>query len=178
MVVPTRRIQAKVDVPQVVEVPAGAKTVEVAVRTELTNPGEVDVVLHAPNLDEEIFWQVLDERHREVLREKPQKEGKKLKGVEEFRGLTVAGGHSEHETETLVLDAKKLKHEQTYVVRAEIWGQIAEAEFVAIHTAPMVKLRPAAKAPAKKAAGGAKKKAAKKEGGSKKKGGGKKKSGG
>lgn len=153
MVVPTRLLQAKVDVPPVVEVPQGAKTVEVRVRTELANPGELDVVLHAPTEDETVFWHVLDERHREILREKPPKRGEKRKGVEEFRSLTVAGGHSEHETETLTLAAGKLKHGRTYVVRAEVWGQIAEAEFVAIHTAPMAALRPAA-APAKRAAAG------------------------
>jgi hypothetical protein len=170
MVVPIRFIEAKIDAPAVVEVPAGATEVEIAVRTELTNSSEHDIVLHAPNEDEEIFWHVLDEKHREVLREKPPKAGKKIPGVEEFRSVTVASGHAEHETETLVLAAKKLKAGMTYVIRAEIYGQIAETEFVAIAPPKLERLRPALKAVPKAEggeAGGKKKPTVKKSAGKK-----------
>jgi hypothetical protein len=168
MVVPTRLIEASIEVPAVVEVPKGAKTVEVAVRTELANTSEYDVVLHAPDEDRELFWHVLDERQREILREMVKRPGRDLpKGVQPVRSLTIAAGHSEHETETLVLSAAKMKSGGTYTVRAEIFGQIAEAEFVAIETVPLTPLRPAKKAAAKKAA--AKKAAAKKPAGRSKK---------
>lgn len=156
MVVPTRLIAADIEVPGVVEVPAGVKTVEVAVRTGLTNVSEHDVVLHAPDEDAEIFWHVLDENHREVLREvhRPLAKTHPPKpGVETFRSVTVAAGHGEHETETLVLDAPKLKNGHTYTVRAEIFGQIAEAEFVAVKVeAAAAAKKPAAKKGAKPAA--------------------------
>lgn len=152
MVVPTRLIEASIEVPPVVEVPKGAKTVEVAVRTELANVSEHDVVLHAPNQDQELFWHVLDERHREVLREAVKRPRRELpKDVQPVRSLTIAAGHSEHETEVLVLDAAKMKAGGTYTVRAEIYGQITEAEFVAIETVPLTPLKPAKRAPAKKA---------------------------
>ena len=162
MVVPTRLIEASIEVPPVVEVPKGAKSLEVAVRTELANTSENDVVLHAPDEDRELFWQVLDERHREILREMVKRPGRDLpKGVQPVRSLTIAAGHSEHETETLLLNAAKMKSGGTYTVRAEIFGQITEAEFVAIETVPLTPLRPAKKAAKKKPA--AKKKAAAKK---------------
>lgn len=152
MVVPTRLIEASIEVPPVVEVPKGAKTVEVDVRTELKNDSEHDIVLHAPDEDQELFWHVLDERHREILREAVKRPKRELpKGVQQVRSLTIAAGHSEHETETLVLNAAKMKGGGTYTVRAEIFGQITEAEFVAIETVPLTPLRPAKKAGKKKA---------------------------
>jgi len=164
MVVPIPKlIVAKLDVPQTVGVLKGATTVEVPVRTELHNQGEEDVVLHVPDADSKVFWHVLDERHKEIYREKPRKPAPGSKGVLGVCSLTLAGGRSGHETEVLVLDAKKLKPGGTYTVRAEVWGQIAEAEFVAVEALPLTPLRPASAA--KKAAAGkpaAKKPAAKK----------------
>jgi hypothetical protein len=172
MVVPVPRlILAKLDVPQTVGVLKGADTVEVAVRTELYNRSEEDVVLHAPDAASKVFWHVLDERHREIYREKPEKPAPGPKGILGVCSLTLAAGHSEHETETLVLNAKKLKPGGTYTVRAEVWGQIAEAEFVAVQALPLTPLEPAGsggkKTASKKTAGkkaSAKKPTAKKTG--------------
>lgn len=153
MVVPTRLIEASLEVPKVVEVPRGRKTVEVAVRTALTNVSEHDVVLHTPDLDRQLFWHVLDERHREILREMVRRPGRDLpEGATPVRSLTIAAGHGEYETEILVLNAAKMKSGGTYTVRAEIWGQVTEAEFVAIETVPLTPLQPARKPAAKKAA--------------------------
>lgn len=131
MVVPTKLITPEIHVEPHVEVPKGARKVTLTVRTELRNDSEHDVVLHAPDRDAEVFWHVLDEEHRELLRERPPKADKMPKGVEAFRSLTVASGHSEHENETLEIDARDLQTGHTYTVRAEIYGQVAEAEFVA-----------------------------------------------
>lgn len=179
MVVPIPRlIVATLDVPQTVGVLKDADTVEVPVRTELYNQGEEDVVLHVPDADSKVFWHVLDERHREIYREKPQKPQPVPKGVLPICSLTLAAGHSDHETENLVLNAKKLKPGGTYTVRAEIWGQIAEAEFVAVEALPLTPLKPAssggkkaAKKPAAKKT--ASKKASAKKPAAKKSGGGK-----
>ena len=146
MVVPTRLITARVDAPQIVEVPANSRCLAIDVRTELANESEHDVVLHAPDADQEIFWHVLDENHREVLRERSRKAGDGgQEGVETFRSRTIASGHSDHETATLQLDVKKLKHGHTYTVRAEVFGQIAEAEFVAVVHRPERSPRTASK---------------------------------
>jgi hypothetical protein len=177
MVVPMpKHILAKLDVPQTVGVLKGAATVEIPVRTELHNRSEGDVVLHVPDADSRVFWHVLDERHKEIYREKPKKPEPGPKGVLNVHSLTLAGGHSDHETETLVLDAKKLKPGGTYTVRAEIWGQIAEAEFVAVEAIPLTPLKPAKPAGGKKAAAkktATKKPAAKKAAGKKSGGKGK-----
>lgn len=173
MVVPIRGIDAHLDVPQVVPFEKGADEVSVAVRTGLANVTENDLVLHAPDEDQEIFWHVLDENHREVQREKPEKPGKS--DVEHFRTITIAAGHTDHETETLVLQGKKLKNGGTYTVRAEIFGQIAEAEFVAVETVPMAQLTPAKASGSKKKASASKKASAKKKAPAKKKPAAKKK---
>jgi hypothetical protein len=130
MVVPTKLITPEIHVEPHVQVPQGAKKVSLTVRTELRNDSEHDVVLHAPDRDAEIFWHVLDEQHRELLRERPPKGDKMPKGVASFRSVTVASGHAEHDNETLEIDARELEDGHTYTVRAEIYGQIAEAEFV------------------------------------------------
>lgn len=168
MVVPLKRIQAHVDVPSVVEIPAEAETVEVAVRTELRNDTEDDIVLHSPDPDSAIFWHVLNEKHREILRDvgSAKVPWDPPEGVVPIVSLTLAGGHAEHETETLIIETKKLRSGQTYTVRAEVFGQIAEAEFVAVAQPKLEKLVPAKKPPAKKKAptkkAAAKKPAAKK----------------
>lgn len=131
MVVPTKLITPEIHVEPHVQVPKGARKVTLTVRTELRNDSEHDFVLHAPDLDDEVFWHVLDEQHRELLRERPPKGDKMPAGVESFRSLTVASGHSEHENETLEINARDLEDGHTYTVRAEIYGQVAEAEFVA-----------------------------------------------
>jgi hypothetical protein len=151
MTVPTKLITPRIEVPPTVEVPRGAKTVTLHVRTELQNDSDHDVVLHAPDEDAEIFWHVLDDEHREIVRERPPKSRKGRKGVETFRSLTIASGHSEHESEELELDAGKLRAGETYSVRAEIWGQVAEARFVAVETEPRPRKAAKKKASRKKA---------------------------
>ncbi len=160
MVVPTRLIEARLHAPPLVEVPPRARTVSITVRTELRNVSEHDYVLHTPDADQRYFWHVLDEKHREVLREarRPQGGGKKKKSWDQsLRGQTIAAGHSTHDTETLVLNAARLKDGHTYTIRAEIWGQIAETEFIAVRRSPPAKKKPTRRkkpaASAKKAAG-------------------------
>jgi hypothetical protein len=148
MVVPTKLITPEIHVEPHVQVPQGAKKVSLTVRTELRNDSEHDVVLHAPDRDAEIFWHVLDEQHRELLRERPPRGDKMPKGVASFRSVTVASGHAEHDNETLEIDARELEDGHTYTVRAEIYGQIAEAEFV-VFVAPEASTRAGATAAGK-----------------------------
>ena len=153
----TARIEAILEAPHIVEVPPRVKTVSITVRTELRNVGDQDYVLHAPDKDSEHFWHVLGPNHREVLREQPRKTVKKKTAVLPFRGLTVTPTHGVHESVTLKLNAAKLKDGQTYTIRSENWGQIAETTFVVVrHTKrPAKKKKPTStkkdkKKPAKK----------------------------
>ncbi len=139
----TTLIEAKINAPPVVEVSSRVRTVSIAVGTELRNVSEQDYVLFAPNQDSQHFWHVLDANHREVLREQPRKTNKKRKHAwHPARSQTVTLSHGVHETVTLKLDAAKLKDGQTYTIRSENWGQIAETTFVVIrHQKSPVKKR-------------------------------------
>jgi hypothetical protein len=157
-----RTIQAHVDAPQVVEVPPRKKSLELAVRAELHNAGEETIVLHAPDEDREVFWHVFDENRQEIQRSMPMRKLRPAGGeVEEFRSLTLAAGLSVHRPTTLQLDAAQLEEGKTYTIRAEIWGQVAESEFVVIRTPPPPP-KPKKKPPAKKKASGKKASAKKK----------------
>ncbi len=148
MVVPTRLIEATVHAPSIVEVPPKARTVSITMRTELYNISERDVVLHAPSGKDQYFWHVLNENHREVLRWQPYRKGggrKKKTDVHPIRSQTIAAGHSTHETETLVLKTARLKDGHTYTIRCEVWGQIAETEFIVVRIAPPSKRKPTSK---------------------------------
>ncbi len=129
----TTLIEAIIDAPPIVEVSSRVKTVSITVRTELRNVGEQDYVLYAPDQDSQHFWHVLDANHREVLREQPRKTVKKKKHAwHPARSQTITTSHAAHETVTLKLNAAKLKDGQTYTIRSENWGQIAETTFVVI----------------------------------------------
>ncbi len=129
----TTLIEAIKDAPPNDEVSSRVKTVSITVRTELRNVGEQDYVLYAPDQDSQHFWHVLDANHREVLREQPRKTPKKRKHAwHPARSQTVTLSHGVHETVTLKLDAAKLKDGQTYTIRSENWGQIAETTFVVV----------------------------------------------
>lgn len=163
MAVPSRLLEAHLDIPSVVEIPPRKKSVEVAVRAGVRNVSEHDYVLHAAG-DETVFWHVLELNQREVLRAvRSRKKAARGKYQEHpFQGLTVAAGHTAHQTETLTLDATRLEDGKTYTVRAQVWGQPAEASFVAVQgkAAPPRKKKKAAPSEKKKAAPSEKKKAA------------------
>ncbi len=131
-----RTIEAEVETPPVVEVPAGAKQVEVTVRVSVSNTGEEPVVVHAESGDGRVFWHVFDANHREVQRERGRGRGGARAtvkdGVHSFRTETVAPGHAEHATRALQLDARKLKPGGVYTVRAEFFGHVAESQFAVI----------------------------------------------
>ncbi len=160
----TTLIEAIIYAPPIVEVSSRVKTVSITIRTELRNVGEQDYVLYAPDQDSQHFWHVLDANHREVLREQPRKTVKKKSAWHPARSQTITLSHGVHETVTLKLDATKLKDGQTYTIRSENWGQIAETTFVVVRhqkrpvkkkTGPVKKKKPTptkkvAKKPAKK----------------------------
>ncbi len=149
MVVRSRMLQAKLDAPQMVEVPRGRKTVSIDVRAEITNVSDSDYVVHAPSRKHEHFWHLLDEKNREVARGTTG--GAKGDDSGQFRGQTIAAGLSIHDSHRVQLPAQKLKDGKTYTLRSEFYGQMAEVDFVAV-------------SPAKRAPGKGKKKAAKKAG--------------
>lgn len=130
----TTLIEVSVDAPHIVEVSPRKKTVSIAVRTELRNVSEHDYVLYGHSEDDQHFWHILDQNHREIWREQPRKRtaSRKKTDVHPVHTQTIAAGHSAHETETLCFDATKLKGGRTYTLRHEIWGQVAEASFIAV----------------------------------------------
>lgn len=153
---PIEAIEARIDAPDVVEIKPGQKTVRLVIRTTLLNTSDETFVLHSPSRDHEHFWHVFDEDGREIDRERGRGKGgekppdKPLK----FRSLTLAPGQECHETRKVRIDAASLlEGPSRCLLRGEIWGQSAEAEF---HTV----VRPAKLTPAKKRA--RKKRAAKK----------------
>ena len=106
-------------------------------RTKLRNVSEHDYVLHANSEDDQHFWQMFDQNHREIWREQARKRAtsRKKTDVHPMRTQTIAAGHSIHETETLSFDATRLKDGRTYILRHEIWGQVAETSFIAVRHA-------------------------------------------
>jgi hypothetical protein len=79
---------------------------------------------------------VFDQSRREIARVHGGKESAAPLGAEDFRSVTIAAGHSAHETETIELPASKLKHGRQYAVRGEIFGQTAEAAFTVVAPPP------------------------------------------
>ena len=150
-------IKAEIEAPAVVEIPRRRKTVSVTVRVSLMNEGEVDFVAHAEHSDDRHFWHVFDQNHRELIREpgkgKGGHKGVLVKnGVHSYRTTTVAAGHGLNTSRELRLDATKLAEGQTYTIRSETYGHIAETTFVALaEPRPMRAKRPgtAKKAPAR-----------------------------
>jgi hypothetical protein len=138
-------IEASVDAPHIVEISPRTKTVSIAVRTELRNVSEHDYVLYAHSEDDQHFWQMLDQNHREIWREQPRKRAasRKKTDVHPVRTQTIAAGHSTHETETLIFGATKLKDGRSYTLRHEIWGQVAETSFIAVRHAAAFKKKAA-----------------------------------
>lgn len=131
MAIRSKLIEASVDVPSVIELTGKKATLEIPVRLELANTSEHDYVLHGPAGDDQSFWHVLDEDHREVTREAvPQAKRPRVACDLQICSLTIAAGHKDQETTTLRLDASKLEEGKTYTVRAEHWGQVGEATFV------------------------------------------------
>lgn len=159
----TSLIQAEVHAPAVVEVPEGAETVEIAVRADLHNVGDNDYVLHNVG-DDAHFWHVLDENHREVLRDRTKKkrDSKKSGDVHPIRTQTIPAGLSTHTSVTLTLETKKLKDGKTYTVRSENWGQLAETTFVAVRKQASAPPKPKKKQAPKKTAAAKKTTATKK----------------
>lgn len=148
MTLPVKAIMARVDVPTIVEIKPGQKTVRLVIRTTLHNTSGEPIVLHSPSRDHEHFWHVFDENGVEIDRERGTGKGgekasdKPLK----FRSLTLTPDHECHETRTIRIDASSLlAGSSRCLLRGEIWGQSAEAEF---HTV----VRPAKLTPAKKRA--------------------------
>ena len=130
-------IQAEIDIPDVVHIPPRRKVVEVAARVSLVNSGEEDFVAHAESRDEATFWHVFNADFREITREKGRGKGghlgpRVLRGVHSYRTVTVPAGGTVNDNRTLKLDATKLKAGETYNVRGEIYGHLAEASFVAV----------------------------------------------
>ena len=163
MAVPTRMIQAKVEIPQMVLIRAGAKKVRIPVRLDLHNVSDFDYVLHSADARSEVFWHVVNENHEEVMKAWPNK-GRGFAGMENFRSRTVAAGLTDHSTETLVLKASDLESGCTYTLQAEIFGQACQQDFVVVMSppkAPAARKRTAKKAAARKKP--AKKRAARKK---------------
>lgn len=155
MVVPSRMLEAKVEAPHMVEVPSGRQTVLIDVRTEITNVSDFDYVVHAPTKKHEHFWQILDENNREIARGKAADPGGagKSAGTEDFFSETIAAGLSIHDSHRVELPTQRLKDGRTYIIRSEVFGQSAEAEFVAVRpqrSAPKKKPKKTAKSAIKK----------------------------
>ena len=112
MVNPTKLIDAVIDAPHIVEVSPKDKTIKIPVRCELQNNSEHDYVLHSPNEDNQSFWHVMDEDHREIHREKGAGKGGAGSKKDDFRSLTIASGHSSHEVLVFKLKANRLRSGQ------------------------------------------------------------------
>ena len=160
-------IQAEIDVPSLVEIPRRGKNVTIDIRVSLVNSGDETFVAHAESGDESSFIHVFNSKFREVTREpgagKGGHKGPKVKnGVHSYRTITVPAGGGVNANRRFKLDATKLKAGETYNVRGEVYGHLAEATFVAVpQPTPSPLRRTAAKKSARKKKA-AKKRAAKK----------------
>ncbi len=164
-------IQAEVAAPDIVTLKPRATTVNIDVLAKITNTGEHDYVVGAAHPDEVHDWHVLDANHREILRPPAKRSagayGRGKSKVHPHVAQTLAAGHSYHDSKTLKLDTKRLKPGNTYTIRYEHFGQIAETEFTVVpgHAAPArraAKKKTTRKAAAKKAPRKAARKPAKK----------------
>jgi hypothetical protein len=135
-----KMIEARLDAPAVVHIPA-EETVQVDVLCRLHNAAEHDWVVGASHPDDVHNWHVLGENHREVMRPppiKPEKPGKD--DPHPYVSQAVGAGRSLNVPQTLTLSTQRLKPGKTYTIRYEFWGEIAEATFVAVpsHEPPPV----------------------------------------
>lgn len=143
-------LEAELNLPDHIAVPSGAKTLDVDVLATLRNHDEDDRAVHVSNGDVH-FWQLLNERHKEVQRAPA---AAKSKGLDSARTETIAAGHVFAEPHTLSLDATKLKEGRCYTLRYVLWGEHTAEGRIHFSHAPAK----AAKAKAKgKAAKGKKK---------------------
>ena len=152
MVLPLEAIEAIVDVPGVLEVKPGAKTVRLTYRVTLRNLGQRARVLHAPSAAHAHGWHLFDEQLREIARDAA---AARAAGSEprarSFRGVTLGAGQELHETRTIAIDAAALAGASSRcLLRVHFWGQSAEAEFHTLFRP--VKLVPARKKATKKTA--------------------------
>ncbi len=133
---PDGAIRAQLDAPGVVTVSPRSTVVDVDVLARIHNTGEHDYVLGAASADDVHNWHVLDQNHKEVLRAPrgsgPRARKRSATHVHPHTTQVVASGHSHNVPRTLKLDARKLKPGQTYTIRYEFWGQIAEAQFIVV----------------------------------------------
>ena len=131
--IPTDLLRAEVEAPQVVHVSPKTKTVTLDVRVSLHNTSDEDYVVHTESQNKVLFWHVLDDNQREVLREEQPRGRRPTPTIDELHTRLIPSGFSVHDTATLKLNASKLKDGQTYTIRSNHWGQQAETTFVAIH---------------------------------------------
>ncbi len=113
-------LEAELNVPDHIAVPSGAKTLDVDVLATLRNHAEDDRAVHVSDGGGVHFWQLLDERHKEVQRAPA---AAKSKGLDSARTETIAAGHVFAEPQTLSLDATKLKEGRCYTLRYVLWGE-------------------------------------------------------
>ena len=148
-------LETELNLPDHVLMPSGAKTLDVDVLVALRNHDEDDRVVHVPDGGVH-FWQLLNERHKEVQRSPA---AAKVKGLESARTETICTGHVFAEPHTLSLDATKLKEGRCYTLRYVLWGEHTAEGRIHFSHAPAK----AAKAKAKSAKGKAGKRKAGKD---------------
>lgn len=146
MVLPVAAIEASLDIPHLVEIKPGKTSVRIVYRATLRNTGEETRVLHAPTSDHTHFWHLFDDDLNELDRERGAGKGgeKETPNPRRFRSLTLGPGEEVHQTKTIRIDPETLlSGPNRWVLRVDLWGQSAEAEF---HTV----VRPARVTAAKK----------------------------
>ena len=142
-------LEAELNVPNHILVPRGAKTLDVDVLATLRNHAEVDRAVHVPDGGGVHFWQLLNERHKEVQRAPT---AAKAKGLDSARSETICAGNVFAEPQTLSLDATKLKDGQCYTLRYVLWGEHTAEGQIHVSHGP-AKARAKAKTKAKPAKG-------------------------
>jgi hypothetical protein len=109
------------------------KKVELDVGVSLRNVGDDDFIATVSNTNDVIFWHLLDANQREVAR-MPQA-GKPTVSKDGFSVMEkrVPGGALVTFPETVEVDAKKLKHGATYILRVRAWGRSGEHEIKVVN---------------------------------------------
>ena len=137
-------LETELNLPDHVLVPRGAKTLDVDVLVALRNHDEDDRAVHVPNGGDVHFWQLLNERQKEVQRAPA---AAKSKGLDSARTETICSGHVFAEPHTLSLDATKLKEGRCYTLRYVLWGEHpAEGRIHFSHAPAKPRAKPKAKA--------------------------------
>ncbi len=139
-------LETELNLPDHVLMPSGAKTLDVDVLVALRNHDEDDRVVHVPDGGVH-FWQLLNERHKEVQRSPA---AAKVKGLESARTETICTGHVFAEPHTLSLDATKLKEGRCYTLRYVLWGEHTAEGRIHFSHAPAKPARAKAKGKAAK----------------------------